>query len=532
MLKTGIAPAEIFQRREEFGLGNSFKMLTEIIESDKDDNKRRESVKFLGLIGDKSSQLKKDCFETLENLLVSDNVIEIKREAAKAIGRIKYEKSLKPLKWVLEQKPVNNNIKLAVLKAIHKTRFEEHEIKLFINELDNEFQSIKDFVTIQLLSLKPGKLIDLLLITVEDKKFSNKHHTEVLRLLGYEISSINITFEDSSYIKIKYPEILDSLNLYKNTLLKVITQNLREDDSNLMDSVITILKILEGEIEEDLIKYLLIDDFIVKKNAVILCGRLKLKETVDILITNIDNIYNEVSIAAIEALGEIGDLSTIPELINILDVDDISFEYTGSENVTNISNAVKKIYVNNKDASYECLYSFLAKDNNIIQESVAFILGELGKDEAVEPLLGLLKATMNLDIRKNTIIALGKIGNVDSLEDLVQIIEDENSYWLIKKVAIDAIYNIVQKNWYKVREGVEDVIRLLNKNMARLTDHLGNNEDENYRVKLGLIKLLEVYGGKQALGSLLKRVNDFHRVVRIYASNAIKIIEENLEQDQ
>ena len=205
MVKNGIAPAEIFQRREEFGLENSFNMLTDIIESDKDDNKRKESVKFLGLIGDKSRQLKKICFETLENLLVSDNVIEIKREAAKAIGRIKYEKSLKPLKWVLEQLPTNNIIKLAVIKAIHNTRFEEPEIKLFINELDNEYHSIKEYVTIQLLSLKPVKLVDCLLVTLKDKKFSNRHHTEVLRLLGYELSSINISFEDTSYIKIKYP---------------------------------------------------------------------------------------------------------------------------------------------------------------------------------------------------------------------------------------------------------------------------------------------------------------------------------------
>ena len=210
MLKTGM-PAEIFQRREEFGLKNSFNMLTEIIEADKDDNKRRESVKFLGLISDDSSQLKKACFETLENLLVSDDKIEIKCEAAKALGRIKYEKSLKPLNWALEQKPVNNDIKLSVLKAIHKTRFEEPEIKLFINELDNEFHSIKDFVTIQLLSLEPEKLVNLFLITLKDKKFSNRHHTEVLRLLGYEISSINVSFEDTSYIKIKVLSKNDSL---------------------------------------------------------------------------------------------------------------------------------------------------------------------------------------------------------------------------------------------------------------------------------------------------------------------------------
>ncbi|KKM14778.1 hypothetical protein LCGC14_1702710, partial [marine sediment metagenome] len=233
----------------------------------------------------------------------------------------------------------------------------------------------------------------------------------------------------------------------------------------------------------------------------------------------------------IEALGEIGDLSTVPELINILDIEDISFEYTDLDMKLYILDAIKKIFLNNPSPSYDFLYSALETDNITVRESIAFILGEIGKEEFIDPLVGLLKATMNLDVRKNTIIALGKIGNLKSLEDLVQIIEDKNSYWLIKKVAIDAIYNTVQKNWYRVREGEKDIIILLNKNIARLIDHLGAYKDENFRVKLGLIKLLENYGGKQALSSLLKRVNDFHRVVRIYASNAIKKIEEMLEAE-
>ena len=65
--------------------------------------------------------------------------------------------------------------------------------------------------------------------------------------------------------------------------------------------------------------------------------------------------------------------------------------------------------------------------------------------------------------------------------------------------------------------------------MARLIDHLGNKPEENFKVKISLIKLLETYGDKHALGALIKRVNDFHRVVRIRVSNAIKKIEERLE---
>ena len=117
--------------------------------------------------------------------------------------------------------------------------------------------------------------------SLKNKKFSNNHKTELIKLIGYEVSSINVSFEDISYIKIKYPEILANLIQNKDILLEVITQILKEEDSSLMDSVITILKILGKEIEEDIIKLLLIDDFIVKKNAVVLCGRLKIKDAVD-----------------------------------------------------------------------------------------------------------------------------------------------------------------------------------------------------------------------------------------------------------
>jgi len=108
--------------------------------------------------------------------------------------------------------------------------------------------------------------------------------------MGYEISSINVSFEDRSYLKTKYPEVLSGLIQNKNHILDVITQILKEDDSSLMESSFTILTILGKEVEKDIIKLLLIDDFIVKKNAILLCGKLKLNNAVELLISNLDNI--------------------------------------------------------------------------------------------------------------------------------------------------------------------------------------------------------------------------------------------------
>ena len=528
MLKTKIHPREIYQKSKEFGIENSAKMLTEIIDKEKDNIKRKDAIKYLGMIGNNSITLKNECFDIFENLLISDDTIEIKCEAAKALGRINHQKALKPLKWIIEQESVDYNVKLSALKAIRKTRFDDPEIKIFINELDNTFNSIKEYASIELLSLDPEKLVGLLLEALKDKKYSKSHKTELIRLIGYEISSINVSFEDISYIKVKYPEILSNLINNKIEILEVVTNILKEEDSALMDAVITIFTILGSEIENDIIKLLLIDDFIVKKNAVVLCGRLKLNNAVDFLITNLDNIYHEVSIAAIEALGEIGDISAVPELLDVLDIEDVSYQYLDLDFKLYILDAIKRIYQYNPDVSYEYLYNSLNKDNNTIKESVAFILGEIGKKEFVNPLCSLLDLR-NLDVRKNAIIALGKIGSTKPLEDLLKIIKDDNTYWLIKKVAIDAIYNVFQNNWYRVKDNKQEITRLLNKNVAILSDHLKTKENENYKVKLGLIKLLENFGGEQVLTALIKRVNDFHRVVRIYASNAIKKIEERLE---
>ncbi len=527
-MKTQIHPREIYQKSKEFGIENSAKMLTDIIDKEKDNTKRKDAIKYLGLIIFDSKTLKDDYFEIFENLIISDDKTEIKCEAAKALGRIKHQKALKLLKWILEQEPVNNKVKLSALKAIRKICFNDPEIRLFIKELDNKVNSIKECVSIELLSLKPEKLINLLLESLKEKKYSNSHKAEMIRLIGYEISRFNVSFEDTSFIKTKYPLIYSNLINNKNEILKTTTHILKEEDSTLMEAILTIFTLLKSELKDDIIKLLLIDDFIVRKNASILCGKLKLKSAVDLLISNLDNMYNEVAIAAIEALAEIGDLSAVPELLDILDIEDVSFEYTDLDMKLYIVDAIKRIYQYNPNVSYEYLYISLNKDNNAIKESVAFILGELGEKEFVKSLYELLDLK-NLEVRKNVIIALGKIGSIEPLEGLLRIIKDNTAYWLIKKVAVDAIYNIYQNNWYKVRDNKQEISRILNKNLVILADYLKIQDSENYKIKLSLIKLLENFGGESVLSALLTKVNDFHRVVRIYASNAIKKIEEKLE---
>ncbi len=523
------SPQEIYDKREQFGLENSVEMLTDIIETEKDNSKRKEAVKYLGGIVNYIPRLKNECFTTIENILISEDKLDLKCEAAKALGKLKSDKALKPLRWMLEQKIDSVELRLATLKAIMNIKFDEPEINVFIKELDSRYNAIRDFVRNHLVEVEPEILINSLVTNLKSKNISNDHKTEIIKLIGYELSSINLAFQDLNYIKVKYPELIPKLYSDKEVLLDQITRTLKEEDSELLDSAVSILKLLSPEINKDVIKLLLSDDFIVRKNAIILTGKLKLKDAVDTLIPGLDNIYSEVSVATIEALGEIGDLSVVPELLDVLNVEDISFEYTDIDMKFYIMDAVKKIYSKNPKADYSLLFSHLNSDSETLKESLAFILGEIGNDEFTEPLLDLLNIR-NLDVKKNTIIALGKIGTIEPLHRLIEILENPDSYWLIKKVAVDAIYNIFQRNWYRVRSENGDLERTLNKHIAILIDYLKRSEAENTKVKVSLIKFLEIYGEESALSALLSRVNDFPRIIRIHASNAIKRIEDNIEE--
>jgi HEAT repeat protein len=531
MWEPNLQPDEIFQRREELGVKNSVRMLTEILDSAKENTKRVRAIKYLGLVSEETPQISMECYDTLENILISDESIEIKCEAAKALGKLKLEKALKPLNWIIDQQSTDPKIILAVLKAINNIRFEEAEIKLFIENLDAKYNDVKKFSRIQLLDLMPDVLIKYLLVSLKNDNYSNEHKSEIFKLIGYELSSINISFEDVSYLKSKYPEVITNLIEHKNVLLDQITRVLKEDDLEFMNSIIAILTLLGDDIKEDLIKLLLTDDFIVKKNAIIISGKLRIKESLDSLFDNLDSLYSEVTIASIEALGQIGDISAVPQLLDILNIEDVSFEYTDIDMKFQIIDAIKNIYLYNEGISYDYLFTYLDKKNDTIKESIAFILGELGKEEFNEPLIAILNER-SLDIRKNAIIALGKIGKISSLSILISLLNNDSTYWLLKKVTADAVYNIFQKNWYKLKDTKNELWRNLNQDFARLIEYLQFSDDEDFKVKLSIIKILEVFGDKRAINALLSRVNDFHRTVRIHASNAIKRIEERLELEE
>jgi len=139
--------------------------------------------------------------------------------------------------------------------------------------------------------IEPELLIDSLLGNLKSENISNEHKSEIIKLIGYELSSLNIAFQDTNYVKVKYPELISKLHSAKGVLLDEITRILRKEDLELLDSTVSILKLISPEISQDVIKLLLSDDFIVKKNAITLTGKLKLKDAVDPLIPRPSNSW-------------------------------------------------------------------------------------------------------------------------------------------------------------------------------------------------------------------------------------------------
>ena len=158
-------------------------MLFDIIEKEKNDLKRKNAIKYLGLISHNSTILINECFEILENILISGDSIDLRCEAANSLSFLGFSKVLKPLKWILEQESIDNQVRISALKAIANVRFSEPEINLFIKELDNKYQSIKECVTHQLIKLKPEKLIRSLLKSLKNDSYSEKHKIEAIKLI-------------------------------------------------------------------------------------------------------------------------------------------------------------------------------------------------------------------------------------------------------------------------------------------------------------------------------------------------------------
>ncbi|TFF88970.1 MAG: hypothetical protein EU548_08225, partial [Promethearchaeota archaeon] len=192
-------PEEIYKKRKELGIDTSIRTLLEIAESSKDQSKRKLAIQYLRSFEKISDSLKEECFDALEHIIVSDKAIKLKCEAATSLGKLKIEMGLEPLKWLLDQSEMDYESRKTVLRAIHGCRFEKPEIKLFLTYIDSPYKTIKNYVKNTLLNLGPETAIDIFLDFLE-QNISDVAKKELINLIGYEISGLNVSFDGNSFL--------------------------------------------------------------------------------------------------------------------------------------------------------------------------------------------------------------------------------------------------------------------------------------------------------------------------------------------
>lgn len=182
-----------------------------------------------------------------------------------------------------------------------------------------------------------------------------------------------------------------------------------------------------------------------------------------------------------------------------------------------------------------------ALDNKNVQEHyIAFALGEIGDEKAIEPLISLLKTGQH-KVQISAKEALIKIGT-SSILYLVNLLGDkEDSVRIISAQALDELQWIpaddTQKAYYYLTKGQFDKAELLGTSATQPLINLLTNSNEINRQKAALI--LGNLNDKKAITSLTSALSDKNRqvqwnaacsLIRLQALNVQSIV--NLLRDE
>lgn len=497
----GNTPQGIYENRSQLGIKQSLELLINQVNSSDKPEIRREAVKYIGEIG------LDECFSTLETVLLSDQSDLVRIEAASAMGRLNTMKVLEPLKWIILNEKFEELRKRA-LKSFQNVCNPNEEISFFTQIMGDSSNNIRKMAENSIYKIKPLTRIKIVVNNLQTKNELLK-----LELLGI---LLNTLWRFSTH---KCQNLIKQIPNYNSRLIQPLIKFLKKSTLELVNISTQALIKLEDLVLDDLIIALDSENYLIRKNSARILGNFHEKKVVEVLINKLDDIYGDVSISCIEALGNIGDESAIEPLMSILDIEDENFEYVDYDLKWYVIESIKNIYLNNPYLPLEFLYGSVNMEKNIYKESIPIILGEIRKSEGVKKLIELLNDP-HLETRKNVLIAMGKICSKRCLNPIANVIS-EDSYWLLKKVAIDALDSICE-NESEDENFIQDVVQI----MIRALD------DENFSVRASAVNLLGNYGDEKVLEPLLKCLGDFHSKVRLLATKAIKNIESKLELEK
>jgi HEAT repeat protein len=436
----------------------------------------------------------------ITNKEYKEELVQMRREAARALGLIGGEEAIKYLKSVLLDDPDwNDQVRRETVKALGRIG-SENAASLLYKALDDENVNVQRDTVKALGNIHSKNAVEYL------KRAIGKEDYVVRRLAAESLGKIRL--EEA-------------------------------------------IPLLEKALKDD--------EYKVRNSAVIALGEIKHKKSADLLIKALSEVQHRyVSQHAIESLTQIDPERAVLPLYNKLKKDkEDSYVRTSAANalasIVNDGNdqalSFLKTALNDKDKNvrsyarralkqlknekYLDLFIDLLKNNKDteVRQYAVDALGRIGNDRAVGLLIDTLNDT-DLKVRSKVIETFGKFKSEKTTKRLIKVIEDKTIDSLKRTNAAFALGRI------KSEKAVEPLIKLLAENEPALVASSANTlgklgseksvepliqllEHNNKKVRYESARSLGLIGNEKALIPLIKALGDPDKELQSYAYNAL-----------
>jgi HEAT repeat protein len=318
-----------------------------------------------------------------------------------------------------------------------------------------------------------------------------------------------------------YNSLIDAIVKIGKKGLGVINDYVNTEDIYIKREIPIILgKIKNKESENVLINFLKDEDPIIRKNSVkALSGIIELRN-VRYVIDLIKDQDIEVRKEAILVLGNVGSKRAIRPLIDLL-----------KENDAKIRNLAKKaLYkILDKSKSYEPLYETLKGRNINARREAIKLLGILRDINAIDLLISVFKSKV-ASLRGSAYRSLLRILNNKIDNKIIYALSD--NYWQIRMFCakivgeiadpntIDHLFNLIEDENGNVRKAaVEALIKFDSNKVINFAKE--SLKSSNWRTRRAAVKIFLRTGSKESLNSLISCLNNDDVYVKSWAAMAL-----------
>lgn len=224
-----------------------------------------------------------------------------------------------------------------------------------------------------------------------------------------------------------------------------------------------------------------------------------------------------------KALGLIGDKNTIEDLMNALNDEDAKVR----------SNAAIALGHLNAEKAIKNLIEALNDESWLVRHDAAIALGELGGEKVKKVLEKSIRKEDEIEVRQKIVEALGRVGDGETIELFMELIDDDDD---IKLEVIKAIGDIggeiaVEILKKKVENGDKLTRELAVKGLTNINSSISNEalilalEDDNWRTREEAVRELgdrKVVKAKDKFLELLDDENDYVVIAALIALGKLR----------